>query len=113
MLEVADFDGIFIARLKDISRFNSIISQSVKDELNKIMSERGTKLIFDLEGIKFIDSSAFGTLISILKTSKINNGIFKICNVTPDVQELISVMQLDTVFEICTSVDNCIASFNS
>lgn len=111
MLEVENKNGIFVARLKDITRFNSIISQSVKDELNKIMSNSGSKLIFDLDGIKFIDSSAFGTLISILKTSKSSNGVFKICNVSPDVKELIEVMQLDTVFDISGTMDECLSSF--
>lgn len=111
MLEVVEKNGIFVAKLRDISRFNSVISQSVKDELNSIMSNPNTKLVFNLEGIKFIDSSAFGTLISILKTSKQYNGQFKICNVSPDVQELIEVMQLDTVFEICGTEEECLSSF--
>jgi len=111
MLDVKNIDGIFVAKFIDANRFNSVISQSVKDELNEILSAQNVKLLLDLEGIKFVDSSAFGALISILKTSKETNSTFKICNATPDVMELISVMQLDTVFEIHTTFEECIASF--
>lgn len=111
MLDVKNVEGIFVARFVDVNRFNSVISQSVKDELNEILSAGSVKLLLDLEGIKFVDSSAFGALISILKTSKETNSDFKICNATPDVMELISVMQLDTVFEIYATYDECIESF--
>lgn len=111
MLDVKNVGGIFVAKFVDVNRFNSVISQSVKDELNEILSARGVKLVLDLEGIKFVDSSAFGALISILKTSKETGSTFKICSATADVMELISVMQLDTVFEIHNTYENCMASF--
>jgi len=109
MLDITNNNGVFIAKLKDITRFNSVISQSVKDELSNLMYKKGNKLVFDMEGIKFVDSSAFGAMISILKVARQNNSIFKICNVSTDVKELIEVMQLDSVFEIGQDVDQCLA----
>jgi anti-sigma B factor antagonist len=112
MLEVKNVNGVFVAKFIDVNRFNSVISQSVKDELNEVLAPGAIKLVLDLEGIKFVDSSAFGALISILKTSKETKSTFKICSATADVMELISVMQLDTVFEIHPSYAECIASFS-
>ena len=112
MLKIStDNNNIVIAAFDGDTRFNSLSSQEVKDELSKVLKNSGTKLILDLEGIKFIDSSAFGSLIAIVKVSKQTNSFFKMCNAADEVKELISVMQLDSVFEVFADLSSCKASF--
>lgn len=111
MLQIKQINDIHVASFSNLNRFNSVISQSVKDELSRIVSEKSARLVLDLAGIKFIDSSAFGALISILNTANENQSTFKICNPSPEVHELIMVMQLDTVFEISQNIDECVKSF--
>lgn len=111
MLHIIVQNGITIARFKNISRFNSIISQSVKDELNTIMKHQDVKLIIDFDNIKYIDSSAFGALISILKTAKENNGKLRFSNMSSEVMELIEVMQLNTIFNIFATIEDALIGF--
>ncbi|MBK8806176.1 MAG: STAS domain-containing protein [Bacteroidales bacterium] len=108
MLTINQDNNLVIVRFNGETRFNSEISQEVKNELNHFLEKSGILLIFDLYGIKYIDSSAFGTLISLLKTSKLNNSNLKLCNLSNEVSELLMVMQLDTVFNICTDVNACL-----
>lgn len=111
MLNIIKQNDVVVARFQNVNRFNSAISQSVKDELLPFVSGKDLKLVIDLEDIVFIDSSAFGTLIALLRVSKTTNSKIRLCNLTNEVKEEISVMQLDTVFDIRGSFDDCISDF--
>lgn len=111
MLEITKSENVHIAKFANISRFNTVIAQPVRDELSRIVSFPGAKLVLDLDGIKFIDSSAFGALLAVLNTSRACGSTFKLCNTSPEISELIKVMQLDTVFPIVSSREECVKSF--
>jgi anti-sigma B factor antagonist len=107
ILTIKDKKDFKIASFSDVNRFNALVSQAVKEEINSYLVVSGTKLIFDLSGIRFIDSSAFGALISNLKTAKQNNTSFSLCNLAPEIKDIITVMQLDTIFTIGESIEDC------
>jgi anti-sigma B factor antagonist len=81
--------------------------------LNNIFNKPNTKLILNLQGISFIDSSGFGVFLSVMKTANINYGQFKICNINKEVMELFKLLQLHNVFEIYSNLDDCIKSFSN
>ncbi|MFW5721003.1 MAG: STAS domain-containing protein [Bacteroidota bacterium] len=54
----------------------------------------------NFSGINFIDSAGFETLLKIYRTSRINNSTFRFMNVSNEIKELISLVELDHVFEI-------------
>lgn len=112
MIKVEKNNGVLIARFTDEDRFNALIAEPVKEMLIGYFTKPGTKLIINLEGIKFIDSSGFGVFLSLMKAANNNNGALKICNLKSDVKELFQVLQLHNVFDICDTVEECIASFN-
>lgn len=105
MLQITINKGVAIASFNHVTRFNYIISQEVKDQLNTLMKKHEAKLIFNLKGLEFIDSSAIGSLISVLKSSKECTGKFYLCNLSPEVFDLLEVMQLHTVFDIYPTLD--------
>lgn len=109
MLHIKIENAITIVNFQAVNRFNYIISQNVKDEVNQIMRKRDTKLIFDFTNIDFIDSSAIGSLISILKTSKENNNSFALTNVNKEVQDLLEIMQLNTIFTVYPTMEEALS----
>lgn len=109
MLDIYIENNITIARFKNLNRFNYTISQSVKDDLNSILRNNNKKLIIDFKGIEFVDSSAIGALISVLKTSKEIKGSLYLCNVSAEVMDLFEVMQLHTVFNIYATKEEVFA----
>lgn len=112
MIKVETNDGVLIAKFTDEDRFNALIAEPVKEMLMGYFTKPDTKLIINLEGIKFIDSSGFGVFLSLMKAANNNNGGLKICNLRSDVKELFQVLQLHNVFDIYDTVEECIASFN-
>lgn len=112
MLETKKNNDVLVVRLKNSNRLNAMITEPVKEQLLEYFNKPNTKLVFDLQGISFIDSSGFGVFLSALKAANNNYGQFKICNVTSDVMELFKLLQLHHVFEIYDELDACLQSFN-
>jgi anti-sigma B factor antagonist len=112
MLKTDKINNVVIVRFDNIDRFNALISEPVKEDLKSLFNKPDTKLILNLEGIRFIDSSGFGVFLSILKTANNNHGQFKLCNIEPEVMELFRLLQLHNVFEIHNNLENCVKSFN-
>lgn len=113
MLKIEQINSIHVASFENINRFNALITEPVKEQLNNIFNKPNTKLVLNLEGINFIDSSGFGVFLSVMKTANINYGQFKICNINKDVMELFKLLQLHNVFEIYSNLNDCLKSFNS
>lgn len=102
---------MIVARIKEGNRLNAPISDTVKGELTSFFNKPGVNLVFDLQGIGFIDSSGFGVFLAAMKAAGNNYGQFKVCNVNPEVMELFKLLQLHHVFEIYDKLDPCIESF--
>jgi anti-sigma B factor antagonist len=112
MLKTDKINNVVIVRFDNIDRFNALITEPVKEELKSLFNKPETRLILNLEGIRFIDSSGFGVFLSILKTANNNHGQFKLCNIETEVMELFRLLQLHNVFEIHNNLEECISSFN-
>lgn len=112
MLRKERKNGILIVTFNNISRFNALIAEPVKEELKKLLSTPNTDLILNLEGVRFVDSSGFGVFLSAMKTANNNSGSFKLCNIAPEVMELFKLLQLHNVFEIFNTLDDCLKSYS-
>lgn len=102
--------GIHIAKLADHSRFTLAISENVKNELKPILNNSGTKLVLDLGNIDFIDSSGIGCVISLVKAAKSNGSVIKLCNLKPDVEKTLNLLNLHQVLDIELNVEACLNS---
>jgi anti-sigma B factor antagonist len=111
MLKIEKINNITVVRFDNIDRFNALITEPVKEDLKSFFNTPGTRLILNLDGIKYIDSSGFGVFLSILKTATNNKGSFRICGITPEVMELFKLLQLHNVFTLYDSLDDCLNSF--
>lgn len=83
----------------------------IKGELKGLITGDVSKVVLNLEGIDFIDSSGFGAIISALKSAKRIGGTIKICNTSENVQELFRLMNLDSVFEFFETEETCKMSY--
>ena len=111
MLKHESNNGIEILTFDNVSKLNILIAQSLKEEVAQYLTKANTKLILDLKGVEYVDSSGFGALLSILRNAKNNDSQFKICKVAPEVLELVKLLQLHNVFDIYDSIDECMNTF--
>lgn len=103
--------GCIIAEFVDLKRFNLAVTEEVKAELKPVLSENGTKLIFNLENVEFIDSSGIGCIISLVKTAKSCCSEIKLCNLSPAVMDVMNLLHLSMIFDIEKDVESCLQSF--
>ena len=111
MLKTENINNILVVSFDGVNRFNVLIADSVKDKVKSLFTAPNTKLVLDLTGIDFIDSTGFGVFLSIMKTANNNYGFFKISNINDEVMELFKLLQLHNVFEIYKTREDALKSF--
>lgn len=112
MIKTSTIDGVTIASFEGINRIVATNSEEIKKELNHLLDISGSKFIVNMEHINYIDSTGFGTFISLLRTATHKKATLKLCNLYPDVKKLFVVLHLDSVFELFDNLDVCVQSFN-
>lgn len=112
MLKITEIDNsIDHVTFNGIDKFNALISEDVRVQLSKLFEVANAKVIIDLSGISYIDSSGFGCFLTTMKYARNNYGILKLCKLEPGVKALFNTLQLHTIFEIYDDLDSCVASF--
>jgi anti-sigma B factor antagonist len=90
---------------------NALISEDVKDKINTHVENGVSRLIIDLRGVRYVDSSGFGCLLSVARNAKINYCSVKYCSITPEVMKVLELLHLHTVFNIYPDRESCLAPF--
>jgi len=113
LIHIKKIDDVLVASFdKEVKKFNALITDEAKKTLTGLFDKPNTKLILDLKGINYVDSSGFGVFLSVMKRANNNYGYFRLCNVMEDVMELFKLLQLHTIFEIYENLDDCLKSFH-
>ena len=100
MLKLRTKKGIHIVSFHKTRRLNTLISEPLREELLKLVSKPGTEVVLSMDGINFIDSSGFETIMAVVERSNRAGSRFRICDVSQEVYELLRLMKLNFVFEI-------------
>jgi anti-sigma B factor antagonist len=100
MLQIEPFiaDSIFILKLN--GRFDTQAADKVRKELEAATAVSPTKIIVDLTGVDFIDSTALAVLVQAMKRSRQHGGDVRLAGLRPNVRIIFELTRLDQVFEI-------------
>ncbi|MCK4879664.1 MAG: STAS domain-containing protein [Bacteroidales bacterium] len=102
MLKIAKEKNQYRVELFQVNRLNTLFSELVKQQLTELVEEPGITVVFDLDDIRFIDSSGFDVLLEVSDRAREAGSQFKLCNITDDVRELIILMELEEKFDFVT-----------
>ncbi|MDT8401539.1 MAG: STAS domain-containing protein [Bacteroidales bacterium] len=94
-----------------LDKINAPVADDIKSDLSRLFDVPNAKIIIDLHGIKYIDSSGFGCFLTTLKAARNNYGKLKICNIEPGVLAVFKTLQLHTIIDLCDDLDSCLNSF--
>jgi len=94
-----------------VNKINALITDEIRDGIIKVFDNSNSKVIIDLKGVEYIDSSGFGCFLSVMKAARSNYGVLKFANPEPRVMELFQSLHLHTVFQIYDDIDTCMRSF--
>ncbi|RKY89744.1 anti-sigma factor antagonist [candidate division KSB1 bacterium] len=85
----------------------------LNDRLHELIDENKNKVVVDLGGVNWMNSSGLGILIGGLTTMRNNKGDLKLARVTERIENLLMITKLITVFETFESVEDAIKSFSN
>jgi anti-sigma B factor antagonist len=94
-----------------VNKINALIIDDISEGILKVFDNSNSKVIIDLKGVEYVDSSGFGCFLSAMKAARNNYGVLKFANPEPRVTKLFETLHLQTVFQIYTDIDTCIKSF--
>ena len=86
-------------------RLNMVAASGVKTFLDKTVDAGGRKVVVDLSGVAFIDSSGLGALIGGLKKARQAGGDLRIAGVGEQVAAVLRLTNLDRVLRGYDSVE--------
>lgn len=87
-------------------------TKEFNDLLHKMIDAGKKNIVLDLSGVKFMNSSGLGMLISGLTTMKKASGLLKLAGTTEKIESLLIITKLITIFESFDSVDEAVKSFS-
>lgn len=86
-------------------------STALRSAIRNLVAAGNKKLLLNLAGVKYIDSSGIGELIANYTTVNRGSGQLKLLNLTEKVQDLLVITKLLTVFDVYDSEADALSSF--
>ncbi len=85
-------------------------SPDVKSRLDELTERRVPRIVLDLGGVDFIDSSGLAALVGTRRRMKGYEGHLKIAALTDRVRDVFALMQLTDFFEIHDTVEEALTA---
>ena len=83
---------------------------ALHDHIRGLMNDGINKVVIDLGGVKWINSSGLGVLMAAMTTLKNSDGQMKLANVTEKVESLLMITQLMRIFDTYDSIDRAVSA---
>src|SRR5579872_5632728 len=87
-------------------------SALLRDLVHEMLSKNRRKIVMNLAGINYIDSTGLGELVSAYRLIKSEGGELKLLHLNKKVTDLLQITKLYTVFDIHNQESRAIASFH-
>jgi anti-sigma B factor antagonist len=84
----------------------------LRDAVHGLVSEGKKKIILNLAGVDYIDSSGVGALVGCFTSVRNAGGELKLLNLPQKVQDILHVTKLYTVFDVRDDEFNAVKSFD-
>ena len=81
------------------------------DKVKALISDGVTKVIIDLSGVEWMDSRGLGMLMSCFTSLSNVGGILKLAGATEEVNNLLMITRLITVFDSYATLEEAAESF--
>jgi anti-sigma B factor antagonist len=86
-------------------------SISVRGAIRRLLEEGKKKILLNLGGVGYVDSSGIGELVSSYTTIKREGGQLKLLNLTQKIEDLLGITKLLTVFDVYEDEATALNSF--
>ena len=86
-------------------------SVALRTAIRRLLEESRKKILLNLAGVSYIDSSGIGELVSSFTAINKDGGQLKLLNLTQKIQDLLTITKLLTVFDVYDEESDALGSF--
>ena len=86
-------------------------SVALRTAIRRLLEEGKKKILLNLGGVGYIDSSGIGELVSSFTAINKEGGQLKLLNLTQKLQDLLGITKLLTVFDVYDNESDALGSF--
>lgn len=86
-------------------------SVALRNTIRRLLGEGKNKILLNLGGVGYIDSSGIGELVSSFTAVNKEGGTLKLLKLTQKIQDLLAITKLLTVFDVFDSEADALASY--
>jgi len=108
---VLEGGGVAVVRLD--GRFDAYEEPQMRKWLDSQQAVGRSRLIIDLSGVNFIDSTALAALVRGMKITREAKGDLLLCALRQPVRVIFELTRLDRVFPIFTTVEEAARHFGA
>lgn len=83
----------------------------LRDKVNELLESGETRIVLNLEKVKYMDSAGIGELVACYKRAKEKEGTVKLLNPSGKVYDLLQLTKLEEVFETYRDEGEALGSF--
>jgi anti-sigma B factor antagonist len=105
--EVSDFAGWTVVSI--YGELDVATAPSLREQLIGLVGDGATKLVLDLEGVDFLDSTGLGVIVSALKRARTNGGDLRLVCTQARIRRLFEITGLDKAVPLHASLDAAVA----
>jgi anti-sigma B factor antagonist len=93
-------------------RLDVVGAPALKEAVSEAMKKNGhPKLVIDMEGVTFVDSSGLGSVVSALKQVRTSKGDLRLAAPNQQVRVVLELTTLDRVFPYFATVEEALTDF--
>ena len=87
-------------------------SVALRNAIRRLLGEGKNKILLNLGGVGYIDSSGIGELVSSFTAVNKEGGTLKLLNLTQKIQDLLAITKLLTVFDVYDAEGDALSSYS-
>jgi len=81
----------------------------LRELLIRLVGSGSNRLVLDLEGVDFLDSTGLGTIIGALKRTRTNGGDLRLVSTQARIARLFAITRLDQALPLMPTLDAAVA----
>lgn len=102
-------NGYLVLNVEE-ERIDAHNSGELKEIVLKLIEQGDANIVVQLSGVRFVDSSGLGALLSGFKNAASKSGKLVLSNIQPQVLSMFELTRLNRVFEIYTDINEVVNS---
>ena len=92
-------------------RINALNVDVIRPVIMKMFETPYTKVVIDMSGVSYLDSTAFAMFLHLLRVARSNYCTYRLCSLTQGASELFDLLQLNQSLDIYPDRASCLESF--